>query len=404
MGGVNCKIDYTFAVVMFFNLISFFKFWSNVYSVSEINRKCKCQNRKKLNMGQTNYLKLVWIAGFIIFAGISCLATAESLRLLSSSLPMGVWLAITIGIFIIASLGTKMIVDSLNQNITVENRNLQLIGGIVVTSVFWLLFSLPTNTHTFYYRSEINKVVTGDISDTRNYLSDILDNAGREDVAKRKAQEFRNEANSALQALTSEIKNSNNPGFGESAREKLDDLSKVLGVSIRELSVPSSRGYDRERLCENYRSQILPMIDDKARLIEDEVKNPSEDVLVQARGLDKDLLAMSKYIKNGTIDLFDPDDMTEQVCNKLNEAYSIIKQNKNFITSFDNNDKEIYTADTPMTKTNRMISVIDVWNDFFHGKLSGSFWTWIFLAVIVDIAAFAFFDLAFRKRNSFGNF
>ena len=54
-------------------------------------------------MGQTNYLKLVWIAGFIIFAGISCLATAESLRLLSSSLPMGVWLAITIGIFIIAS-------------------------------------------------------------------------------------------------------------------------------------------------------------------------------------------------------------------------------------------------------------------------------------------------------------
>lgn len=146
------------------------------------------------------------------------------------------------------------------------------------------------------------------------------------------------------------------------------------------------------------------MIDDKARLIEDEVKNPSEDVLVQARGLDKDLLSMSKYIKNGTIDLFDPDDMTEQVCNKLNEAYSIIKQNKNFITSFDNNDKEIYTADTPMTKTNRMISVIDVWNDFFHGKLSGSFWTWIFLAVIVDIAAFAFFDLAFRKRNSFGNF
>lgn len=82
-------------------------------------------------MEQKNYLKLVWMAAFLAFALVSCWATAESLHLLLSSWPVVMCWIVTIGFFIIASLGTKMIVDSLNQNIYLEKRGLHLVGGIV---------------------------------------------------------------------------------------------------------------------------------------------------------------------------------------------------------------------------------------------------------------------------------
>lgn len=101
-------------------------------------------------MRQNNYLKLVWAVAFVAFAGVSCWATAESLHLLLSSWPLVLCWIVTIGFFIIASLGTKMIVDSLNQNIYIENKGFHLIGGIIIVLIFWLICSLPTNTHTFF--------------------------------------------------------------------------------------------------------------------------------------------------------------------------------------------------------------------------------------------------------------
>ena len=79
-------------------------------------------------MEQNNYLKIVWIAAFVAFAGVSCWATAESLHMLLSSWPKIMCWIVTVGFFIIASFGTKMIVDSLNQNIYIDKRGLRLIG------------------------------------------------------------------------------------------------------------------------------------------------------------------------------------------------------------------------------------------------------------------------------------
>lgn len=83
-------------------------------------------------MEQKNYLKLIWMVAFIAFAAVSCWATAESLHLLLSSWPLAMCWVVTVGFFIIASLGTKMIVDSLNQDIYLEKRGLRLVGGIVI--------------------------------------------------------------------------------------------------------------------------------------------------------------------------------------------------------------------------------------------------------------------------------
>lgn len=63
-------------------------------------------------------------------------------------------------------------------------------------------------------------------------------------------------------------------------------------------------------------------------------------------------------------------------------------------------DEANYTADNPVTKVKRMISVFDVWEDFMAGEYAGhGFMFWIIISILVDIAAFIFFDLAFKKRE-----
>ena len=97
-------------------------------------------------MEQNQIFKIFCVLAFLAFAAVSCWATAESLHLLLPSWPLVMCWIVTIGFFFIASFGTKMIADSLNQNVYVEKRGVMMAGGILITFVFWLLCSMPTNT------------------------------------------------------------------------------------------------------------------------------------------------------------------------------------------------------------------------------------------------------------------
>lgn len=128
-------------------------------------------------MGENNYLKIGAFVAFILFAAVSCWATAESLHLLLPSWPVAMCWIVTVGFFFIASWGSKLIVDSCNQTIFVEKRGMKLVIGIIILVIFWFVCSFPTNTHTFFYRSVIDEEVTKDISTTKGYLSQIATNA-----------------------------------------------------------------------------------------------------------------------------------------------------------------------------------------------------------------------------------
>ena len=120
-----------------------------------------------LIMEQNKLRRLVFAALFLVFAGVSCWATAESLRLLLPAWPVAfVWI-ITVGLFVLASLGSKLIVDSFNKYIYLEHRGWRLIGGILIMLAAWLLVSFPTNTHTFFYRAAIADVAGHDLATTR---------------------------------------------------------------------------------------------------------------------------------------------------------------------------------------------------------------------------------------------
>lgn len=354
-------------------------------------------------MEQKNYLKLLWIAGFIAFAAISCWATAESLHLLLPSWPIVMCWTVTIGFFIIASIGTKMIVDSLNTNIYLEKRGLKLIGGILIVVIFWFICSMPTNTHTFMYRNVISTKVNDDISRTSGYLTDIKNNTNNKAQANLKVLKLKNEINIKLSELEAEIKNESNPGNGPKAKEILRDFAKLLSVDkIDPLSYRGTSKQEREKLYDSYRQKILGLAETRARSIEHEILSPNPENIKEVNKVNDNLISLKGYIADGTVDLNEAQDVTgvDGVCDKINDGYNAIKKNQEFVNFKTEADKEDYLAQNPVTKVKRMVSVIDVWDDFFHGEFAGhGFIFWIIVSILVDIAAFIFFDLAFRKTE-----
>lgn len=347
---------------------------------------------------ERNYLKLIWILGFLIFASVSCWATAESLHLLLSTWPLFMCWAVTIGFFIIASLGTKMIVDSLNQNIYLDMRGWRLLFGISLVIIFWLGFSMPTNTHTFFYRKVIDSKVSQDISLTQGYLNDIINNVNNKNQAKLKIDNLNNSTNHLLADLQGEIENDANPGFGPKAKKILRDFAELLGVEkVEPLSYKGLTKQDRDRLVDAYRHKIFLLRDTRIAMIKDAINSPNKKNIAEAKRDEENLSRVKSYIDNGTIDLNESRDI-KGVCDKLNMGYNTISKNRDFVNFRTKEDETTYTANHPVTKVDRMISVFDVWGDYMKGEYDGhGFIYWIILSMLVDIAAFIFFDLAFNN-------
>lgn len=179
-------------------------------------------------MNENKFLKVFSMLAFLAFAAVSCWATAESLHLLLASWPLALCWVVTIGFFFIASWGSKMIVDSLNQKIYLEKRGMHLLGGTFIILVFWLVCSMPTNTHTFFYRSVINDKVTNDIATTEGYLLQIRDNVTTETKIKLRLSELEKKVNLKLGELRAEIENDANPGNGPKAKAILRESPTLV--------------------------------------------------------------------------------------------------------------------------------------------------------------------------------
>lgn len=351
-------------------------------------------------MNDDKFVKISTLVGFLVFAAVSCWATAESLHLLLPSWPELFCWAITVGFFFIASLGTKMIADSLNQNVYMENRGLSLIGGILIVLVFWLFCSMPTNTHTFFFRNLIDEKVTGDISTTQGYLTQIKDNVVTDSKIREKCAYTENQINTKLQSLEAEIKNPLNPGNGPETEKILGEVAQILGVNnINKLSGAGNSVAERKTLYQAYRDVILMQLDNKKKNIAREM-TPSNNNYRKFAATDlKNLQLVKNYIDGGKLSLTNADDVKD-VCDKLNQAYSTIKTYQQFVDFKNEYDKNNYTCPAPKTKVSRLLSVYDVWVDFILGKEGGlSFVFWILISVLIDVAAFIFFNIAFRKED-----
>lgn len=351
-------------------------------------------------MNDNRFLKFFTLFGFVAFAAVSCWATSESLHLLLPTWPIVFCWAVTIGFFFIASWGTKMIVDSLNQNIYMEKRGATLLGGIIIVLIFWLLCSMPTNTHTFFFRNLISEKVSNDLSTTQGYLSQISDNSATEARIRARRAEVENQINTKLQSLEAEIKNPLNPGNGPETEKILGEIAQILGVNkINKLSGNGSSVSERNTLYQAYRDVVLLQLDNKKMNIVKEM-TPSNNNYRKVANKDlKNLELTKKYINGGQLNLTDANDI-KTICDNLNQGYSTIKTYQQFVDFKNDTDKESYTSSNPQTKVTRLLSVYDVWVDFLTGKQGGlAFVFWIIISILVDVAAFIFFDIAFKKRD-----
>lgn len=356
-------------------------------------------------MGQNNTLKIISVFAFIALACVSCWATQESLHLLLSSWPQFLCWVVTIAFFIIASWGTKLITDSMNQNVYVEKRGSKLIAGILVVLVFWLFFSMPTNTHTFFYRSSIESIVSTDISTTKGYLDQLKNNTLTETKIRDKQNEFSNKVWSLFAELEAEIKNDANPGFGPNAKRILAQFATLLEVDkVEPLSFTDRSEQARARLVDAYRQKISILMQNKLSNIRSSMIAPDEATYKGQAATDYQNIEFAEnMIKSGDLDLNIAEEIKD-VNSRLVRGYSTIKTYSNYI-EFNPGDKDVYlpvdeegNSLQAVTRVERMLSVFDVWKDFLSGKYAGrGLIIWVLLSVLVDIGAFIFFDIAFKK-------
>lgn len=353
-------------------------------------------------MGENKYKKIFSICLFIAFAAVSCWATAESLHLLLPTWPSVLCWIVTIGFFVIASIGSKMIVDSLNQNIYMEKRGLNLIGGLFLLLVFWLVCSMPTNTHTFFYRTCITDVALDDLRNTEGYLTDIRDNTFAEEKFRLQCADLEGKVNSKLEDLRLEIEGPDH-GDGPKAQSILVEISELLKCAqINKINGATATKQQRTQLVNAYRDKILQQVKVREAAIylqmvdEKKAEQAKKDAMTDIKKVQNAVVGLNEMKNNGV-----QDDATINTANTiLKGAYSTVKNYQDMVVFKSDADKETYTAENQVTRTTRLLSVIDTWADFVKGKYEGrGFVFWIIISLLVDIAAFIFFDIAFKKSE-----
>jgi hypothetical protein len=352
-------------------------------------------------------IKMFALAAFLTFMFISCWATVDSIKLLLPNFPVFIFWIATLGSFFLASLGSKLIIDSFNNNIYMQNRGWKLLGGLLLMLMFWVIFSLPTNTHTFYYRSAINDVLIQDITETKSRLQNLYNEVDAKRIIEHDKAAFREKIENGKTRFKTEINSPGREGWADRAEQVIIDLEKDLGT-IQRYKLETNNQKGRQKIIIDMSKQIDALMQAKIESVYNtrlrNINNSMDKTML--KNLISELDKVQTRLRSGQNKMTEPTEKTSLI---LSQAYKMINNYSDllineFETSHPNQikltreDKKYFSG---VSKTEKMRSVIEVWKDYFGGKYAGrGFIYWIILAALVDIAGFLFFSLAF-KRNEY---
>lgn len=377
-------------------------------------------------MNNNNFLRIFSIIAFIAFMLVSCWATVESLCM---SDPLGMkikypqipYWVVTIGLYVISGLGATLIVNSLNQKIIrIDNRGGRLVGGIVLLLVFWLLFSMPTNTHTFFYSNKGEGIIQEDIRRTTMYLQQLSQEQVEQTILKVQS-ETDAKIRSAYQAFVKEYDSRANPGYGPYATQNLNKLNELLAEynveGLRMKNANHNNANVRKKVIADYDAEIENYIN----LANEYIK---QNILAEKGIVKKNADEVLNKLKNdeSLMELYKAHDTTmaigkvKNIVNDVQDGYKVIANHPEQVRFANNYDKQLYSGLTDdkgeVLKSSdgkivakdcesaRLFNAFSVWQDFFNGKFKGKgFFYWIMLAMLVDIGGFIFFTIAFRKTE-----
>ena len=356
-------------------------------------------------MNNINVTKIVCGLFFLALAGFSCFWTAESLFIWQPSITrVGAWL-IAVIFYVVASLCFTKFHRSLDRNEDFYGK----IGGrggafaisLLGLIVFWIMVSLPTNTHTLLYRASIKDVMMTDLNRTQNYLKGLKDNNTAIAEIDGEYKQKEHIVTSHIERMIAEIDNpqQNQLGIGPRFKTIVTELSNHLGVSLQ---MPDDVGKNRTQwlVTINYiQKQAVAQLAIFRKQCDDRI-----DEIKRMMGSSE----LDRMIGNINIALSDVDKMEgisneiiAAAANDLTNGYSFIKANQQYI-DFKDGDEYRYTREGAMPEVKEMLSVPDVWIDFLTtNKYDGhGFMWWVFIAILVDLAAFIFFDIAAKRSNN----
>lgn len=337
---------------------------------------------------------------FLILAAISCWATEHSFHLLIKWMPEPFVWGLTIAFFIVASYGTKMIVDALNKDLWMDHRRRTFWIGVVLVFIFWLLMSMPTNTHTFFYNHNIGNKVQEDLTTTSTYLEQIKSRQNV-DSAYYVVHDQVNDKFKLVEAEFNATGGTGHRGNGEYVRKLLGEINPILekeipGSSIKFNDAKWAWNNADQKILTGYETQknrsLEQIKDQNYKVSKTAAGEAAEDI--RKIGLMTDTIKV--MVETGSIH----EDIITQAEGVILSGYTCVKNNQKYVKFDNQKDKKLYTAENLETNTKRMFSVIDVWIDFFKGKYPISFLFYVLLSILVDVAAFIFFDFAFKKREN----
>ena len=192
-------------------------------------------------------------------------------------------------------------------------------------------------------------------------------------------------------------------GDGPKAQAILVEISELLKCApITKIDGPTATKQQRTNLVNAYRDKILAQLQKREAAIylqmvdEKKVAQAQKDATNDLKKVQNAIIGLNEMRNSGV-----QDDATINTANGiLKGAYSTVKNYSDMVVFKSDADKEAYTADNQVTKTTRLLSVIDTWMDFIKGEYAGrGFIFWIIISILVDVAAFVFFDIAFKKSE-----
>ncbi len=360
-------------------------------------------------MNKINFFRIFAFLAFITLAGFSCFWTAESLFIWQPSITIyGAWL-IAIVFFVVASICFGKLLKSLDKNEDfygkLFGRTGALLLALVGLVVFWLVVSLPTNTHTLLYRASIKNVITADLNRTQGYLQGLKDNNVAIKAIDQKYKS-KNEAVDALIArLVAEIDHPGFEGIGHRFETILVELDRVLSVDAN-----NPVKINRVENVGKSKTQWLATINYYQRQAYDQLRlyRATCDKEINEVKTTMESKALDKLIKNNKSALSDirnmkgvNNEIVQAAINDLIDDYAYIKSNAQYI-NFKDGDKERYTREGAMPEAKEMLSVPDVWKDYLTtDKYNGhGFIWWVLIALLVDLAGFIFYNISFNSKNN----
>ena len=347
--------------------------------------------------GENKFLKIFALVAFVAFAAVSCWSTTESLFLTleHAEIPKWVFWIAVVGLYVLTSICTKLVLDSFNQNIYVEYSVLKFVVGLLGVLLLWLAFSMPTNAHTFFYKQMAKNTAVKELKHVDGELQKLSSENAFLETYNAEWNKYESDVNAALNAIKAEIKDYQNIGTGDKTEARIAEAEDLLGIKTGTIARIKARNNTQKEInaaCKHYDDAIKEQLAVKKQQHEANVARAYADFKERM----KNVTPLRRDIKT-TLDQLDDDQYDKEAV--LKNARKIIGSSYAELESQFNG---LYTYDENVYRSDRLVKVTKVWGDYFKGRFKHTdytLWYWILLSIIVDVAAFAFFDIAFKKED-----